>query len=84
MSTAAGHRELLDKLMQKVLEDAADRRVGAGQSGSFGDGGATTLEEQVKFFRYGLSASVPQEWEPYKKQLDPEYIEYLRLKRKFG
>jgi hypothetical protein len=47
------------------------------------DGGAGRLEEQIKFYNYGRQAIVPQEWDSYKQQLDPEYAEYKRLKEKF-
>lgn len=78
------NKELIDKLIALVLKDAEDKKLDAGYSGRWDDGGGGRLEDQVKFFQYGLKGQIPPEWEGYKKLLDPEYIEYLRLKRKFG
>lgn len=78
------NRELVDKIIPLVLEAAKDQKQSAAFSGRWDDGGAAALEMQVKFFRYGLSVTIPPEWDQYKKQLDPEYVEYMRLKRKFG
>lgn len=77
-------RELFDKIIPLVLQAAKSARDDAGYGGRMDDGGAHVLESQVKFFQYGLSCSLPPEWDQYKKLLDPEYTEYLRLKRKFG
>lgn len=79
-----GNKELFDKIIPLVLAAAKSAREDAGFSGLMSDGGASILEAQVKFFQYGLSCQFPPEWEQYRKLLDPEYIEYLRLKRKFG
>lgn len=78
------HKEIIDKLIPLVLKDAESKKLDAGYSGRWDDGGGGRLEEQVKFFQYGLRGQVPPEWKEYEKLLDPEYIEYLRLKRKFG
>jgi hypothetical protein len=78
------NRETFDKVIELVLKDAIDKRNDAGYGGRMDDGGASRLEDQVKFFQYGLSCRLPTEWESYRKQLDPEYLEYIRLKRKFG
>jgi hypothetical protein len=77
-------RELFDKVIPIVLEAAKTAREDAGYGGRMDDGGASILEAQVKFFQHGLACRLPPEWEQYKKLLDPEYTEYLRLKRKFG
>jgi hypothetical protein len=78
-------REIFDKIIQLILNDAKSKRkdAGYGYGGRMDDGGASNLEDQVKYFQYGLICKLPPEWESYKKQLDPEYIEFLRLKRKF-
>lgn len=77
-------REVFDKIIALVLNDASSKRNDAGYGGRMDDGGASRLEDQVKFFQYGLACKLPTEWEGYKKLLDPEYVEYVRLKRKFG
>jgi hypothetical protein len=78
------NRELFDKIISIIQREAHDARESAGYNGSMHDGGASRLEEQIRFFEYGLVCTFPPEWEAYKKQIDPEYTEYLRLKRKFG
>lgn len=78
------HKDLIDKLIPLVLKDAENKKLDAGMGGRWDDGGASRLEDQVKFFQYGMRGQIPPEWKEYEKLLDPEYIEYLRLKRKFG
>lgn len=78
------NRELYDKIIPLILDAAKKAREDAGYSGLMNDGGAAVLEAQVNYFQYGLSCRLPPEWEQYKKLLDPEYMEYLRLRRKFG
>lgn len=78
------NREYFDKIIQLVLKDAEHARINAGYSGRWDDGGANKFEEQVKFFQYGLNATLPPEWKQYELLLDPEYNEYLRLHKKFN
>lgn len=78
------NKDLIDKLIPLVLKDAENKKFDAGMGGRWDDGGAARLEDQVKFFQYGMKGQIPPEWDQYQKLLDPEYIEYLRLKRKFG
>jgi hypothetical protein len=77
----------IEAVIALVLADAHDSREAAGMGGRWDDGGASRLEEQVKFFRYGISRCMPPEWEKYARQVennaDPEYKTYLRLKDKF-
>ena len=77
----------LEKIMQLVLKEANNLREAAGFQGSMSDNGASYLFDQVKFYRYGMLLTVPQEWERYSEEAekiaDPEYQEYMRLKRKF-
>ncbi len=77
----------IEKIMQKVLAEAHSARENAGYSGSWGDGGASVLEAQVQFYRYGRDGVVPPEWQKYadqaNKEADPEYAQYQRLKAKF-
>ena len=71
---------LLDKA--KVLED------NAGYSGAHHDGGARELRNQVEIYISGQYNEMPEKWERYAKEFetknDPEYQDYLRLKKKFG
>jgi len=59
---AIDNQELIDKIMVLVLKDANERRESAGYSGSWTDGGAGYLEDQVKFFKYGMDSQLPPEW----------------------
>jgi hypothetical protein len=76
-----------DKVINLILDDASERKRSAGYDGKWDDNGATKLEEQVKFFRYGLAHVMPSEWKDYstkaKVESDPEYAEFLRLQEKF-
>lgn len=72
------NKDLLEKIISLVLKDAEDNKYWGN------DAYGLDLEEQVKFFRYGLSARMPPEWMKYEVKLDPEYAEYIRLSKKFG
>jgi hypothetical protein len=67
----------LQKLTEIILREAIRKE----------DGGdyrfANTLREQVKFFMYGFTLTVPPEWKQFQDRLDPEYSKYLELKKKF-
>lgn len=73
----------IEKIIKAVLEEVKVRRQTAGLNGEWHDGGASKLEEQVKFYNYGRNGIIPPEWIKYTKELDPEYKEYVRLKKKF-
>ena len=73
----------MERIIALVLKDAEDCRTSAGYNGSFSDGGASELEAQVMFYRFGRDGSLPPEWIKYLKHIDPEYPEYERLKKKF-
>ncbi len=63
-----------EKLIQKIREVAKERRENAGYNGEWGDGGASRLEEQVRFFcAGGGKGAIPSEWKQYEKLIDPEY-----------
>lgn len=77
----------IDNLMHSILKIANSRRESAGHQGCQHDGGASKLEMQVTFYKYGRNNELPKEWEEFAiqltKQNDSEYDEYLRLKNKF-
>lgn len=74
----------IEKLMDLVLEEADDKESIAAHSGSWNDGGASNLRNQVYFYRLGQKNVTPKEWMRYVNQLDPEWQELQRLQKKFG
>lgn len=76
------------KVISKVKERADRYGEEAAYGGRFDDGGKSRIEEQIRFYKLGMEGEIPEEWEKeYKgvlKESDPEYLEYLRLKRKFN
>ena len=79
---------MIDKVISRIIADAEKRRRNAGLGGEWGDGGARALLEEVKFFNYGRNyeadKAIPPEWKFYEMEVDPEYEEFQRLKKKFG
>lgn len=77
----------LNKLFKIILQDAANREEAAGYNGEHSDGGASILRMQIEFYEHGMNGTIPKEWSQYvqeiKKQTDPEYETYKRLKAKF-
>lgn len=77
-------KEYKDRLIQKITDVAKQRREDAGYDGRWDDGGASRLEEQVRFYcAGGGNGPIPAEWREYEKLIDPEYETYQRLKEKF-
>lgn len=74
----------VDEVMRIVLEAAHNARESAGYSGRYDDGGASRLEDQVKFYNYGRAGTLPPEWKVYTDMVDPEWETYQRLQKKFG
>jgi hypothetical protein len=70
-----------------ILAVAARKRDNAGYSGSWGDGGASSLEAEVEVYRAGRAGTIPTRWREYeiefKNQSDPDFETYQRLKQKF-
>lgn len=79
---------LLNKIFDLIQREAHSARESAGHNGGWDDGGASRLEDQVRFYRYGMEDIIPPEWKRYQNQVekeaDPEYKEYLRLQNKFN
>jgi hypothetical protein len=75
-------------LIAYILHYAQMLRADAGYGGSMSDGGASRMEDEVDVFISGvIECRLPESWEKYNTMLqqnnDPEYVEYLRLKKKF-
>jgi hypothetical protein len=80
-------RALMRKVIAKVRSKAEEARDLAGWDGGIGDRGASRMETQAEFYLAGMNGEVPSEWSDLlaevKKESDPEYSEYARLRRKF-
>lgn len=78
----------IEEVMSRVLRAAQMAKEDAGWSGRMDDGGASEMATQVEYYRYGMEGVIPPEWEYYVNELkcekDPEWVEYRRLKEKFG
>lgn len=79
----------VEKVMRRIEEKAADAEEVARRNGEAHDGGASLLRAQVEAFRAGWSREdLPEGWMPIAmdvaREEDPEYEEWLRLRRRFG
>jgi hypothetical protein len=77
----------IEQVIELVLKEATARENEAGFNGSMSDGGAGRLRDQVAFYKMGMEGTIPSEWREYlikaKRESDPEFREYVRLKEKF-
>ena len=86
-------KRTLLQIVETVTQKAEEMRTNAAYGGEHGDGGASTLEQNLEFFVLGFrthggldlntEVQVPGTWQKYFYRQDPEYDEYLRLKNKF-
>ena len=72
-----------NKIMDMVLDEAIIAKHDAAMGGCMGDGGASVLIDQVRFFKLGWAKQLPKEWKHHVLKADPEYQTYLKLKEKF-
>jgi hypothetical protein len=72
----------------KVRSHANKLRDDASYTGAWSDNGASDLEAKLEAWLSGLKREVPLVFKEFyasvKRDNDPEYAEFLRLKRKFG
>ena len=77
----------LGKFLAHLDKEAELARIEAGMNGSFGDGGASRILDEISAYRAGREGKLPTFWvEKYNQftnTLDPEYKEFLRLQKKF-
>lgn len=77
----------LTLMLAFARKDADNKRTNAAYGGAMHDGGARRIEEIVNAFEAGMSGRIPSTLIEYYKeavrQSDPEYKDYLRLKKKF-
>lgn len=83
----AEKRRLYQNIAKVALKDADDRATRAGYNGEMHDDGAKQLRVIVDAWQAGLNGAVPNRLLSYAKDAqhedDPEYADYLRLKKKF-
>ena len=48
-------KKTLNEISKKISQVAAKKRLDAGYSGEWGDGGASNLEKELEFFKLGVS-----------------------------
>lgn len=51
-------KKTLNEISKRIDEVAAQKRMDAGYSGQWGDGGASQLEREIELFKLGFSNSV--------------------------
>jgi hypothetical protein len=78
----------VDGLLEYILKAADKAAFDAGIGGSYSDGGASNMREQVAMFNHGRSSTIPKKWDKhykeYIREVDPDYATYLQLQKKFG
>lgn len=79
--------EIIPEIFSFILKIADDKELSAGLSGSYSDGGARLLRDEVEFYKMGRDGIVPPQWKihisNFQREKDPDYTKYLELKRKF-
>lgn len=80
--------ELVAEIVKLARAHVKTLREDAGYNGEMGDRGASSLESIVNAWVAGFAGGVPKELERFaviaERQLDPEFEEYERLRKKFG
>ena len=64
--------EFKEALFKKIREDAAQRKTDAGYGGEWGDRGAADLLDQMKYFEYGATHTIPPQWKKYADQVQKD------------
>jgi hypothetical protein len=80
-------QEFLNYVSGRLRSEAYNARENAGWSGSYGDGGASSIESSIEMYEKGFRKEIPEGWKEYledfEKSKDPEYSKYIQLKNKF-
>ena len=80
-------QKILEAAMTKFLNAAEGKRLDAGYSGAYHDGGCSTMLRELNAYKEGLRGVVPNFLFTYYTQAamesDPEYPKYEELKEKF-
>ena len=79
--------KLEEEFIKHLLQLAQKKRENAGFAGSMGDGGASRIEIEIEVYEAGVAGEVPNTWKKeykeFSNKLDPQYEEYLELKKRF-
>jgi hypothetical protein len=77
------HKNLIDFIIKKAEQE----KENAAFSGCWSDGGYQSTLDEISIWKAGLEGKVPKEWSAYvrafRRETDPEYKDYIRLKDKF-
>lgn len=74
----------IDEVIFNIRHTAERRRKNAGMDGSWGDGGASRLLEQVHFYEMGRKGMIPPEWREFTQEVQDDRRVFEALKRKHG
>ena len=76
-----------ERIANIAMQDADRLKSNAGHAGEMHDGGAGRIRSMVSAWKAGLNREGPKEFSDYEKQerreTDPEFAEYQRLRKKF-
>lgn len=82
--------EIIKKISAEIKWSAECTRMNAGYDGRMDDGGASKMEEYLKYWLDGIAFAESGKTSVYEsilqtieKESDPEYLEFNRLKEKF-
>lgn len=82
-------KQVTFEFLQFLHKKAETLRDEAGHNGSYTDGGASALDNEITCYGAGKHAVLPvcwnRYWDEYEARVsDAEYATYVRLKEKFG
>lgn len=80
-------KDVIEAVLSKVLARAREKEENDAYNGGWG-GQARSAESEVSIYRAGMAGVIPTQWAwalaDAKKEIDPEWPEYERLRKKFG
>lgn len=82
------NRTVMDRVIKIYREDAEAVGKSAAFDGGWGDGGRQDMLDRVEAYEAGLNQTLPDflkdlYMEHYRKEMDPDYITYLQLRKKY-
>ncbi len=81
------HEEMLKRVLAVASREASEMEMERAVNPHYVPRNSH-LGVAVKYFRLGLERRLPDDWAKYEKQArkeaDPEYAEFVRLRKKFG